>query len=193
MCIICCLYSTNEHPLHSDFNCSVASGLLALRYAPMNTSSFCDKNLGLRTSAHSAIWLAARSNDVDGDRLGSDWIEWECVFAECVGFKTAFIVCTFCYLSLSHRLFLSTASLQTLTHTRTHRMPLTARTHTLADRSGRGKANEFTQKKLHNALRYFYETCSFLFVVSSFLLFLSDAQGTTTTTTTTIILRLFLL
>lgn len=135
MCIICCLYSTNEHPLHSDFNCSVASGLLALRYAPMNTSSFCDKNLGLRTSAHSAICLEARSNDVDGDRLGSDWIEWERVFAECVCFKTAFIVCTFCYLSLSHRLFLSTASLQTLTHThvRTDWHSRPAHTHSQTD------------------------------------------------------------
>lgn len=27
ICIICCLYSTNEHPLHSDFNCWAASGL----------------------------------------------------------------------------------------------------------------------------------------------------------------------
>lgn len=25
--IICCLYSANEHPLHSDFNCWAASGL----------------------------------------------------------------------------------------------------------------------------------------------------------------------
>lgn len=70
--------------------------------------------------------------------------------ARCVCFKTAFIVCTFCYLSLSQRLFLSTVSLQKLTHTGSH--SLGTHTHTHAARSGRGKANEFTQKKLHNTL-----------------------------------------
>lgn len=129
--------------------------------------------------------------DVDGDRLGSDrrLSERACLWSASVlrrrrrllfapfAIYLYRIVCFYQLLHYRH----------SHTHARTHRLTLTARTHThtLADRSGRGKANEFTQKKLHNALRYFYETCSFLFVVSSFLLFLSDAQGTTTTTTNT--------
>lgn len=50
--------------------------------------------------------------------------------ARCVSFKTAFIVCTFCYLSLSLRLFLSTVSLQTLTHTQIHWHTLSRHAHT---------------------------------------------------------------
>lgn len=121
-----------------------------LRYAPMNTSSFCDKNLGLRTSAHSAIWWQrARKSvrDEDGDRRSTIERRVVCVLRRRLLFApfAIYLYRCVCFYQLFHY-----RHSHTHRHTGTH--SLGTHTHSHAARSGRGKANEFTQKKLHNAL-----------------------------------------
>lgn len=116
----------------------------------MNTSSFCDKNLGLRTSAHSAIWCQrARSQsetktktEIDDQRSSGARDGVYCLHLLLFIFIASFV-------------FINCFTTDTHTHTHWHtlsRHTLSGHAHTHAARSGRGKANEFTQKKLHNAL-----------------------------------------
>lgn len=94
--------------------------------------------------------------------------------AVCGCFETALFVCTFWYLSLLKRLFLSTASRHTRSCSRT-----LAHTHT---NSGRGKATRIHSKETaHLGLRaqillrnLVFCCCIYLFF---FWLYLSDAQG----------------
>lgn len=115
--------------------------------------------------------------DEDGDRRST--------INDRAALETAFIVCTFCYLSLSHRLFLSTVSLQTLTHTHTDTHSrgthsLGTHTHTQQDQVEEKQTNSLkrncttrSQILLRNLL------ASFSFVSRR------CTQGTTTTTTNT--------